>query len=157
MTTSPIEPSRAALGVSSAADHGAAVLGLAVVGASPLLLSPFWSPSHVRLPLADPCAPRRALSWSATAAGPLARRHERWCGRSLPPPCWAELDLGPAGRVRPARAFLPLLLRPKAAMGQAVLVGRPSSNKKILFYFLLLFEKRNSLENDCVLIFALKL
>jgi hypothetical protein len=83
----------------------------------------------------------RGAMGAGTAVSPLA-------------PFWAKSALGrsPSRAVSP---FSPLdLLRLKAAMGQSVPVGRPSLIRKVFSVFLLLLEKRNTLENVCILIIA---
>jgi hypothetical protein len=78
---------------------------------------------------------------------------------TIPP--WPRGTETALGR-RPSRAgslFSPArALRPKTVSGRLVSMGRPISNKKILFsVFLLLFGERNALENVCVLILAPKI
>ena len=93
------------------------------------------------------------------AAGPLAapappwrleRRHgvaSRLVRAGLGRP-WAEAPS--------QAAALPLrsVAQAESGRGPVVPTGRPSSNRKMNFGFLLLFGKRNTLENVCVLILA---
>jgi hypothetical protein len=137
------------------------LVGYVTEGAFSLLLSPFESSCWVRLPLADPTCTlpcpvasngRRPAALAAVGAvgaavavspsAPLCGPSRHWVGALARPSRPSPLDL----------------LRPKAVVGQSVFVGRSSSNNKKMFYvFLLLLEKRNTLENVCVLIFAPKL
>ena len=110
----------------------------------------------LRTPRARPLARTRP----ATAAGPLAEPAPPWrldagvawllrLGRAGPG--W----LGPKPRARPPPSPSLSLSWPNVAVGQLVSTGRPSSNRKFSFsVFLLLFGKRNDLENVCILKFA---
>jgi hypothetical protein len=74
------------------------------------------------------------------------------------PPVLGQDGLGP--EPKPGRlAFFPhARTQAETVPGQFVSLGRPVSNKKNCFFvFLLLFMKRNALENGCVIILALKI
>jgi len=119
---SSLEQDKATMSGFAAVGHGAAALDLAVERASPFLLYPLESPSRVRHLLADPVRAPSALSWPATAVGPLAAaalpwRLQRRRGVAVSPwpfagpgrpwagaPSWAVAPfppLGYSGRKRP--------------------------------------------------------
>jgi len=160
---SPLEQGKATLSGFAAVGHGAAVLDLTVERASPFLLYPLESPSRVRHLLADPVhAPcpimagnGRRPAGSCRAA--MAPGTPAWRGRLPSALCWARSALGwspePGHRSFPSAR----LLRPKATVGQSFSWAGPVVIGKMFSVFLLLFGKRNTLENVCVLIFAPKM
>ena len=161
---SPFEQGKATLSGFAAVGHGAAALDLAVERASPFLLYPLESPSRVRHLLADPVrAPScpvvagngRRPAGSCRAA--MAPGTPAWRGRLPSALCWARLALGHSPE-QGLRSFPSAwLLRPKAIVGQSFSWAGPVVIGKMFSVFLLLFGKRNTLENVCVLIFAPKM
>jgi len=156
---SQFEQGTTTLRVFAAVGHGAAVL-----------ISPWKGfPRPFSIPLSDLLgfaiflrtqrARLLARSWLATAVGPLAAaappwrlEHQRGVAIS-PRPCWARSALGRSpepGR----RLSLRSVAQAESGCGPVVPMGRPSSNRKNVFGFSLLFGKINTLENVYVLILA---
>ena len=76
-----------------------------------------------------------------------------WRGR-LASALLGQVGLGLEPRARPSPFPFARLRRPKAAVGQSFPWAGPVVIGKLFSVFLLLFGKRNTLENGCVLILA---
>ena len=93
---------------------------------------------------------RRPTGSARTAVAPGT---PAWRGR-LASAELGQVGLGPEPRAGPLPFPSARLRRPKAVVGQSFPWAGPVVIGKLFSVFLLLFGKRNTLENDCVLILA---
>jgi len=161
---SPFEQGKATLSGFAALGHGAAALDLAVERASSFLLYPLESPSRVHHLFVDPVRAPSCPVVASNGRRPAGSCHAAmapgtpaWRGHLPSALCWARSALGQSPE--PGRRSFPSarLLRPKATVGQSFSWAGPVVIGKMFLVFLLLFGKRNTLENVCVLIFAPKM